>query len=165
MINCNNNCTNGCKSLQNTKVLNFAHFTPKNTNISACKNEQIYKIATITVHMHGYCSCANEFFFSLSPFILLFSSVFFSQQNHKITFTPASTSDPYLLPTKKITKPSLPSLNHRSRQYHPNTKTQKLKLAITHHNTKNPKTKTSNNPSQNQPEPNEIKLQNLPKPR
>ena len=79
------------------------------------------------------------FFFCVSPFILLFSSVFFSQQNHKITPTLASTTDPYLLPTTK--SQNLPSLNHRSRWYHPNTKSQKLKLAITHHNTKTQKLK------------------------
>ena len=32
------------------------------------------------------------FFFSLSPYILLFSSIFFSQQNHKITPALASTT-------------------------------------------------------------------------
>ena len=60
------------------KWLNFAHFNPKNTHISPCKNVQIYKTVlqmnSNRAYMHGYCPCANDFF------ILFFSipHVFFS---------------------------------------------------------------------------------------
>ena len=78
------NYISGCKSLQNI-----------NTHISTCKNIQITKkkkktttitiyICTVIVHVQ----MIFLFFFSVSPFIMLFSFVFFSQQNHKITHTP-----------------------------------------------------------------------------
>ena len=48
------------------KILNFAHFNPKNTHISLCKNVQIYTMAlqinSNRAYMHGYCSCVNDFF-------------------------------------------------------------------------------------------------------
>ena len=91
------------------------------------------------------------FFFCLSPFVLLFSSVFFSQQNHKITPVLASITDLSLLPTTK-SQNHLPSLNHRTRWYHPNTKTQKLKSTITHHRTSKNKMKSNSKINQNQDE-------------
>ena len=55
-------------------MLNFAHFNPKNTHISTCKNVQIYTTAlqmnSNHAYMHGYCSCANDFF------ILFFSLLY-----------------------------------------------------------------------------------------
>ena len=72
------------------------------------------------------------FFFSLSPYILLFSSIFFSQQNHKITPALASTTNLYLLPTTK-------SQNHT---YPASTTDQGVTTQI-----QNPKTKISNNSS------------------
>ena len=68
------------------KVLNFAHFNPKNTNISTCKNVQIYKVATVTMHI---CTITVHvqmiflFFFSLSLLYLALSFVFFSHQRKK----------------------------------------------------------------------------------
>ena len=48
------------------KVLNFAHFNPKNTHTSLCKNVQIYttvlQMDSNRAYIHGYCSCANDFF-------------------------------------------------------------------------------------------------------
>ena len=61
-------------------MLNFAHFNPKNTHISTCKNVQIYTTAlqmnSNHAYMHGYYSCANDFFilFFLSPLSNYFSS-------------------------------------------------------------------------------------------
>ena len=87
------------------KVLNFAHFNQKNTHQCLQKCANIQNCYSNRAYMHDYCSFANDFFFlfffCLSPFILLFSSVFFSQQNHKITPAQASTTDLYLLPTTK----------------------------------------------------------------
>lgn len=62
--------------------------------------------------MYGYFLCANDFyiFFSLSSFLLLFSSIFFSQQNPKITFALASTTDLYLLPITKSQNYPCPAL-------------------------------------------------------
>ena len=68
------------------KVLNFAHFNPKNTNIGSCKNVQIYKVATVTMHI---CTVTVHvqmiflFFFSLSLLYLALSFVFFSHQRKK----------------------------------------------------------------------------------
>ena len=133
IINCKSNCTSGCKSLQNTKVLNFAHFTPKNTNISACKNVQIYKIATITVHMHGYYSCANDFFI-----------LFFSLPLHLALLLC------FLLTTKPQNHP-YPSLNHRSLSSSNNKITKPAQpqpqIKVVPPKYKIPKTKISNNPS------------------
>ena len=120
------------------KVLNLAHLNKKkkNTHISACKSVQIYKTATVTVHI---CTVTVHvqmiFFFSLPlhlalPLCLLLT---IKSQNHPC---PSLNHQSLSSSKNKITKPLLPSLNHRSRWYHPNTKTQKLKLAITHHNTK-----------------------------
>ena len=66
------------------KVLNFAHFNPKNTHISLCKNVQIFTMTlqmnSNRTYMHGYCSCVNDFFlffFSLSSIkLLLFPNVY-----------------------------------------------------------------------------------------
>ena len=65
------------------KVLNFAHFNPKNTHISLCKNVQIYttvlQMNSNRAYIHGYCSCANDFlkFFSLSSVkLLLFLNIY-----------------------------------------------------------------------------------------
>ena len=88
--------------------------------------------------MHGYCSCANDFFilfFSLPLHLALSLCLLLTikSQNHPC---PSLNHRSLSSSNNKITKPPLPSLNHRSRWYHPNTKTPKLKLAITHHNTK-----------------------------
>ena len=140
------------------KVLNLAHLNKKkkNTHISACKSVQIYKTATVTVHictvtvhvqmifffslpLHLICTVTVHvqmiFFFSLPlhlalPLCLLLT---IKSQNHPC---PSLNHQSLSSSKNKITKPLLPSLNHRSRWYHPNTNTQKLKLAITHHNTK-----------------------------
>jgi len=59
------------------KVLNFAHFNPKNTCISFCKNAQIYttvlQMNSNRAYIHSYYSCANDFIiiFSLSFIKLL----------------------------------------------------------------------------------------------
>ena len=56
------------------KVLNFAHFNPKNIHINLCKNVQIYTMAlqmnNNRAYMHGYCSCVTDFF------ILFFSLLY-----------------------------------------------------------------------------------------
>ena len=60
----------GAKVCKIQKVLNFAHFNKKNTYINTCKNVQIYKTATVTVHI---CTVTVHvqmiflFFFSLFP--------------------------------------------------------------------------------------------------
>ena len=89
------NYISGCKSLQNI-----------NTHISTCKNVQITKKKTYYnnyLYMHGYCSRANDFFilFFCLPLHHALLLCLFSQQNHKITHTPPSTTDLYLLPTTK----------------------------------------------------------------
>ena len=55
------------------------------------------------LYMHGYCSRANDFFilFFCLPLHHALLLCLFSQQNHKITHTPPSTTDLYLLPTTK----------------------------------------------------------------
>ena len=73
------------------KVLNFAHFNPKNIHINLCKNVQIYTMAlqmnNNRAYMHGYCSCVTDFFilFFLSPLSSYFSSpTFTTTQRGKI---------------------------------------------------------------------------------
>ena len=136
----------GAKVCKIQKVLNFTHFNQKNTHISSCKNVQIYKTATVTMHI-----CTVTVHVQMVFFILFFSLPLHldlllttKPQNHPY---PSLNYRSLFSSNNKITKPLLSNLNHRSRWYHPNTKTQKLKLAITHHNTKAPKAKTSNNPS------------------
>ena len=127
------------------KVLNFAHFNNnKNTHISACKSVQIYKTATVTVHICMvivHVQMIFLFFFLFLPLyfaLLLYLFLTTKPHNH---LCPSLNHWSLSSSNNKITKPPLPSLNHRSRWYHPNTKTQKLKLAITHHNTKTQKLK------------------------
>ena len=120
-------------------------------------------ICTVIVHVQ----MIFLFFFSVSPFIMLFSFVFFSQQNHKITHTPPSTTDLYLLPTTKSQNhpcsasttdqgdtTQIQKKNQKLKLVitHHNTKTQKLKLAITHHRTNKNQMKSNSNINQNQDE-------------
>ena len=73
-----------CKNVQNTKVLNFAHFNPKNTHINTCKNVQIY---TSDLQMNNY----HDFWVELwcvfvleSPFLsLVYVCVCFSKKKKK----------------------------------------------------------------------------------
>ena len=93
--------------------------------------------------MHDNCSCANDFFYSFFSLFLLLAPLLClllttKPQNHPC---PSLNHRSLSSSNNKITKPLLPSLNHRSRWYHPNTKNQKLILAITHHNTKTQKLK------------------------
>ena len=130
-------------------MFNFTHFNQKNTHISTCKNVQITKKKKKNYYnnysyMHGYCSRANDFFIlffclPLHHALLLCLLLTTKPQNHPYpTLNHRSLSSS----NNKITKPPLLSLNHRSRWYHPNTKkNQKLKLVITHHNTKTQKLK------------------------
>ena len=92
--------------------------------------------------MHGYCSCANEFFifFSLPLHLALLLYLLLTTKPQKHPY-PSLNHRSLSSSNNKITKPPLPRLNHRSRWYHPNIKTQKLKLEITHHNTKTQKLK------------------------
>ena len=85
--------------------------------------------------MYSHCSCVNDFFNSFFhsplhlnlPLCFLFTT---KPQNHPCpSLNHRSLSSSH----NKTTKPCLPSLNHQSRCYHPNTKAQKLKLAITNH--------------------------------
>ena len=92
--------------------------------------------------MHGYCLCANEFFFFFSlPLHLALLLCLLLTTKPQIYPYPSLNHRSLFSSNNKITKPPLSSLNHRSRWYHPNTKTQKLKLAITHHYTKTQKLK------------------------
>ena len=117
------------------KVLNFTYFNQK---------KKKKKPTTVLAKMCKYYSCANNifysFFLSLPLHLALFLYLLLTTklQNH-----PCSSLNHQFLSSSnnKITKPPLPSINHRSRWYHPNRKTQKLKLAITHHNTKTQKLK------------------------
>ena len=67
-------------------MLNFIHFNLKNTHINTYKNVQIYTIAlhmnSNRAYMHGYCSCANDFFiyFSLSSIKLLLFLYIYNNQ-------------------------------------------------------------------------------------
>ena len=70
------------------KVLNFAHFNPKNTYISTCKNVQVYKTVlqmNSNVHICRLLLMCKWFFYSffLSPCQVTLSSLFFSQQRKK----------------------------------------------------------------------------------
>ena len=122
------NYISGCKSLQNI-----------NTHVSTCKKVQITKKKTTTITIY-ICTVIVQvqmiflFFFSVSPFVMLFSFVFFSQQNHKITHTPPSTTDLYLLPTTKS-------------QNHPCSASTTDQGDTTQIQKKKPKIKISNNPS------------------
>ena len=96
------------------KMLNFAYFNQINTHISTCKSVQIYKTATIIMHI---CTVTVHvqmiflFFFPLSPFILLFPCLRLATkpQNHPC---PSLNHRSLSSSNNKITKPPLPSLNH-----------------------------------------------------
>ena len=78
------------------KVLNFTHFNLKHTHISTCKNVQIYTTALQMnnnhAYMHGYCSCANDFFI---PFFSLL---------YQITSLPLRLQQPAASPTSTTTQ-------------------------------------------------------------
>ena len=122
----------------------------KCANIQNCYSNRAY--------MHDYCSCANDFFilffFSLPLHLALPLCLLLTIKSPLLNHQSLSSSN------NKITKSPLPSLNHRSRWCHPNTKTQKLKLAITHHNTKIQKLKLAITHHRISNELDEIKLQN-----
>ena len=108
------------------------------------KKKKKKKPTSVLAKMCKYYSCANNifysFFLSLPLHLALFLYLLLTTklQNHPC---PSLNHQFLSSSNNKITKPPLPSINHRSRWYHPNRKTQKLKLAITHHNTKTQKLK------------------------
>ena len=78
-------------------MLNFAHFNPKKTHISTSKKVQIYTTALQMnnnhAYMHGYYSCANDFFF-----ILFFSLPY------QTTSLPLCLQQPTASPTSTTTQ-------------------------------------------------------------
>ena len=96
------------------KVLNFAHFNPKNTHISTCKNVQIYttalKMNNNRAYMHGYCLCANDFFILF--FSLLYQTTSLPLCLQQLAASPTSTTTQ----RGRIRRKQLP--NHQTQYHH-----------------------------------------------
>ena len=100
-------------------MLNFAHFNPKNTHISTCKNVQIYTTAlqmnSNHAYMHGYYSCANDFFILF--FSLLYQTISLPLRLQQPVASPTSTTTQHgriRRRKKKITAKPSTNTKHRN---------------------------------------------------
>ena len=135
------------------KVLNFVHFNQINTYISACKSVQIYKTATVTVHI---CTVTVHvqmiFFFSLPLHLICTVTVhvqmifFFSLPLHLalplcLLLTIKSQNHPCPQPQPPISI-FFQQQNHKTTPAQPQPQ-----IKVVPPKYKNPKIKISNNPS------------------